>query len=85
MKIKELKEKIKDLPDDMEVILQRDAEGNGHSPVADADADLIYIAESTWSGYIIDPYWTAEDACMDEREWEEVKKEPRALVLAPVN
>jgi hypothetical protein len=29
--------------------------------------------------------WSADDACMDEEEWEDIKAKPRALILHPVN
>lgn len=32
------------------VIMQKDAEGNGYSPLYDVEADAVYVAESTWSG-----------------------------------
>ena len=50
MNVKELKEQIANLPDDMEVVLQKDAEGNGYSPLSGADPDAVYIPDSTWSG-----------------------------------
>ncbi len=34
--------------DDCIVILQKDAEGNGYSPLAGVDADCVYEAETTW-------------------------------------
>lgn len=85
MKVSKLKEIIKDLPDDMEVILQKDSEGNGYSPLAGVDEECVYIASSTWNGEVLDTKWTAEDADMEESEWEEMKSRPRALVLYPVN
>jgi len=85
MNVKELKEAINDLPDDMEVILQKDAEGNGYSPLWGADPDAVYVPETTWYGDVYDMKWCADDACMEEEEWEEIKKKPRALILHPVN
>jgi len=85
MNVKELKESIKDLPDDMEVILQKDAEGNGYSPLWGADSDAVYIPETTWYGNVYSMDWSADDACMEEKEWEELKKKPRALILHPIN
>jgi hypothetical protein len=29
--------------------------------------------------------WSAEDACMTEREWSRIKAKPRCVVLFPVN
>ena len=85
MTVKELKEEIKNLPDDMEVVLQKDAEGNGYSPLSGADPDAVYIPETTWSGDVYSMGWSADDACMEEEEWAELKTMPRALVLHPVN
>lgn len=85
MKVKELKEAIANLPDDMEVILQKDSEGNGYSPLSGADADCIYVADSTWRGSVYSMEFSAEDNCMEEEEWEELKAGPKALVLWPIN
>ena len=41
MNVKNLKEAIANLPDEMEVILQKDSEGNGYSPLSGADADAV--------------------------------------------
>ena len=87
MNVKELKKALANLPDDMQVILQKDGEGNGYSPLAAVDPDCIYIPDSTWSGavYSTKSYLSAEDHCLEEDEWEEFKEKPRALVLCPVN
>jgi hypothetical protein len=85
MTVKELKEAIANLPDDMEVILQKDAEGNGYSPMEGADPDAIYFEETTWSGEVFSTKWTAEEACMTSEEWAYAKKRPRVLILHPVN
>jgi hypothetical protein len=59
------------------VVLQKDAEGNGYSPLADASLDL-YVAQTPWYGdrLEIDP----EDP-EDDDESDAVK----ALFLQPVN
>ena len=49
MKVKELKELLTDLPDDYEVVIAGDGEGNNFSPLADIGAGL-YEPDSTWSG-----------------------------------
>lgn len=48
MTVKELKEAIAELPDDMEVILQKDGEGNGYSPLSGADPNAVYIPNNVW-------------------------------------
>lgn len=85
MTIKELKARIEYLPDDMEVIMQKDAEGNGYSPLYDVDSNAVYIPTETWYGTVYSMEWSADDACMDEEEWNSLKNKPRCLVLAPVN
>ena len=85
MTVKELKEAIASLPDEMEVVLQKDSEGNGYSPLAGVDPDAVYIAETTWYGDAYSMDWTADDACMSDEEWEGIKSKPRALILHPVN
>ena len=85
MNRKELYEIIKDLPDDMKIILQKDSEGNDCSPLAGADPNCIYIPENTWSGTVYSTELTAEDYYMDEDEWNEIRSKPKVLVLYPVN
>lgn len=85
MTIKNLKELIKVLPDDMEVILQKDSEGNGYSPLAGGDTDGVYVPDTPYSGDVYDTKWTAYDACMEDEEWNEIKAKPRVLILYPIN
>jgi len=85
MTVKELKEAIANLPDEMEVVLQKDREGNGYSPLSYIDSDAVYIPNNTWSGDVYSMDWTADDACMTDEVWEEIKSKPRTLILAPVN
>lgn len=76
MNIKELKEAIANLPDDMQVILQRDSEGNGYSPLCSLDSDAIYTPTNSWSG---DVYYMEHGLNID------CKSKPNALILAPIN
>lgn len=85
MNIKELKEAIKNLPDDMEVIMQKDSEGNGYSPLSDLTADAVYIPETTWFGEVFFLKDADEDDDMDESELEELKNHKKSLILCPVN
>lgn len=85
MNVKELKEILNELPDDMEVILQKDSEGNGYSPLSGGDAEAIYVPESTWSGDVYSSKWTADDADMNNDEWKEILSNPKALILYPIN
>ena len=85
MKVKELIEILSNVNQESEVILQKDAEGNGYSPLRGADDDAVYIPDSTWSGDVYSMDWSADDAAMDEEEWAEIKANPRCVVLYPIN
>lgn len=85
MKVKELIEELSAFDPEAEVILQKDSEGNGYSPLSGADHDAVYVAENTWSGDVYDTKWTADQACMEEDEWEDLMEKPRCVVLFPVN
>lgn len=82
MNVKELKEAIANLPDDMEIILQKYSEGNGYNRLHYANSNACAV----FYKYEIDIYderWSAEDAGMEEDEWEQVKNTHKVLVLAP--
>lgn len=85
MTVKELKKAIENLPDDMEVILQKDSEGNAYSPLIGADPNAVYIPDTTYSGDVYSLDWSADDACMDEDEWEDIKSKPKSLILFPID
>ena len=85
MNIKELLELIKDLPDDMEIILQKDSEGNDYSSLAGVDPDCIYIPETDYNGTVYSTELNEEDYGMEEDEWDEMNTNPKVLVLYPVN
>lgn len=53
MTVKELVEYLNQLNPDAIVVVSKDAEGNGFSPL-DAFSYGEYTAESTWSGYQVD-------------------------------
>lgn len=87
MKVSELVAKLLELPQELEVILQKDAEGNGYSPLSDVDADEIYVCESTYHGDVFQDSWTHEEAGFPSpSEWESFKEDHvRCVVLSPVN
>lgn len=80
MNVEELKEIIMDLPDDMEIICQRDPEGNGFSPLCGADSECFYH-----EGTVYETDSTADENCLDEDEWIEISEGPKSLVLWPVS
>lgn len=70
------------LPDDTPVVLARDAEGNGYSPVASA-GELLYDAESTYSGSM---YATPEMRAAEPDQWSEAPDSATpAIFLWPTN
>lgn len=85
MKVKKLIKELQKLDPNLEVILQKDSEGNGYSPLSEIDSHCVYFPESSWSGEIVDTRWTADEACRDEDEWEEIKKKKRCVILHPIN
>lgn len=82
MTVEQLIKKLLKLPMDAKVVLQSDAEGNGHEELADVGADAIWRPADR---EIIDTRWSWEDACFDSaEEWEAFKaKHPRCCVLSP--
>ena len=85
MKSHELAKMLLDNPD-VELILQRDAEGNGYSPLSSVEFDVVYVPYSTWSGECYTASWPAKDCGFDEEEWERLKQTNSAYaVLYPVN
>lgn len=65
MNVKELRELLTELPDEMPVIMSKDEEGNHFSPLCELSPGR-YQAVSTYSGEWYDPEdqnpnWTPED------------------------
>ena len=85
MNVKQLIAKLAELPEDMEVIIQKDAEGNEFSPLNDVDTESLYIPYSDCSGEAYSVHSSAEDEFMSDEEWSEVLEMPRALILCPMN
>jgi len=76
MNVGQLRQTLEGLPDGMPVILQKDAEGNGYSPLSSADTDCVYEAESNWSGEVHDT---------TDPDYEADAEDFRVLLLGPVN
>lgn len=83
MNKKELMAALQEYPDDAEIILQKDGEGNWYSPLEGIDSGW-YFAENTWSGEFIGESSTAEDNCQSDVEYNEMKLTPKSIVLFPV-
>jgi hypothetical protein len=82
----ELREKLTGLPDDMPVILEKDAEGNGFSPLSSVSTDERYEPDSTWSGEVrvSEERWSPEDYHGHTYE-EYAEGSFPVVVLGPVN
>jgi hypothetical protein len=80
MKNKELIEILSAQDPEADVILQKDPEGNGYSPLSGADPNAVYDAEEA---IVYNMNHTAADACMDEDEWEKITQQERCIVLYP--
>ena len=86
MKVKKLIKELKKCNPDSEVILAKDEDGNGFSPLVEIDGEnCVYTADSTYSGELFDCRWTANEACLEEKEYKEMLKKKRAVFLWPVN
>ena len=69
-------------PRDRKVVMAKDAEGNGYSPLEDA-SEGMYEADSTWSGEI---YPTPESPEGQSDEYSHASPDAeRVVVLGPVN
>lgn len=86
MNVKELIEVLQQLPQEAEVIIAKDPEGNGYSPLSNVADKGVYVPETTWRGEVYSTEWTAEEAGMDDEEWEQLKfKHVDCILLEPVN
>lgn len=72
MNVGELRALLRGLDAGLPIILQKDGEGNGYSPLADAEL-AVYVADSTYSGEV----YGEDDPEKPEGE--------QALILSPVN
>jgi hypothetical protein len=69
-------------PPDRKIVLQKDAEGNGYSPLTRA-REGMYAADSTWSGEL---YQTPEVIAAEPGEWSDAPDDAeRVIVFVPVN
>jgi hypothetical protein len=76
-------------PRDRLVVLEKDAEGNGYSPLADA-REALYVADTTWSGQVYPTpedkaEWVASGAWTQQDADDKYEPDERVIVLGPVN
>ena len=86
MKVKELLTQLLLVDPNREVVLQKDAEGNGYSPLRGVDDNAAYSPENTWSGEVKRQKLSEEDIKQGFGQ-EDVAPEGAqpCLVLYPVN
>lgn len=84
MKVKDLIKKLQKVDPNRVVILQKDSEGNGHSPLDGLDDNCVYEPESTWSGGVGIEKLTSRLRKQGFTK-EDVGSGKPALVLFPVN
>jgi|WetSurMetagenome_2_1015567.scaffolds.fasta_scaffold513959_2 hypothetical protein len=86
MKVRELRELLAGVADDDEVVLSKDAEGNGYSPLA-GGWSAIYVPDSTWSGDVYMRELSAEDREQGytEEDLYDGADGQLAFVLSPTN
>jgi hypothetical protein len=53
MKVKDLIKSLQFCNQDADVILQKDAEGNGYSPLSDVENELWYVPDTSYSGEVL--------------------------------
>jgi hypothetical protein len=81
MKVKELKEQLKGLPGNMEIILQNSNGRNGYSPLFGIESNAVYVPKNLYYGTAYNTNWSANEACVNEKEWEKIKSLPRCLIM----
>ena len=85
MTVKELIKELQEVKNqDRIVIMQKDGEGNGYSPLYDTSTDA-YVADSTWSGEVYIEELTEELRKQGFTEADMSDDGKPALILGPVN
>jgi hypothetical protein len=83
MTVKELKQQLEYVPDDLIVVIQKDSEGNAYAPLMGCDDNVIY---NPTSEAVFDLSLPADEHCMTEQKWTYTKKTyPRCLVMYPTH
>jgi len=87
MTVRELIELLKEMPQDDVVIMEKDAKGNGYSPLYCVDGNAIYQKDTEWNGEVYSKRWSWEESGFTSKdEWAEFLDEhPPCVVLGPMN
>ena len=84
MKVSTLMLLLSTFDPDADVILQKDAEGNGYTDCHGAKPAIVHRKYGRLIEEVYDPEWTAEDAGLDEDEWHEIlETHKRSVVIFP--
>ena len=83
MRVKDLKKLLEKVDENRIIIMSKDGEGNGFSPLADLE-ESSYLADSTWSGEVGIEKLTPVLKKKGYSEEDVVYGKP-ALVLWPIN
>ncbi len=79
MKVKDLLDQLSHINPESDVFLQVDAEGNGYNELRIVDGNAFFV-----DGEVMDAEWSAEDCCLDEELWDNIKNNnAKCLVLSP--
>ena len=89
MTVKELRDALQGVDDDVLVVLSKDSEGNYYSPLADT-SQKVYVAETTWCGEVYERGQLTpltESLGFEEGDFRQPGEDGAApcLVLWPVN
>lgn len=83
--VKELRNALDGLPDDMRIAFVTDAEGNGHKWVNTFYKGVV-TRDHGWAPKIADVEWSAEDMDLEPVIWKAtIKGGEKTFVLYPVN
>lgn len=63
VRVGDLRRALEPFGDDVLVVLAKDPEGNGFSPLA-SGSDAHYQAESTWAGWLVDGELEGGEECV---------------------
>jgi hypothetical protein len=82
MNVKELIELLKGCDQEATVLVASDEEGNSYHLLSEAIGEANFDVD----GREITPYyteWSAQDCCMDDEEYENMRELPKAIVIGP--
>lgn len=82
MKVKELILELSLLDPELDVMLQKDPEGNGYAILEGAEK-AVWDADADYTGSMYNLSSTAEDNEIDKSDWENLKKNNLVVVLWP--